>query len=64
MALSGYADVCEWYDDEAGCFRIEVVVRNRRWGKLFGYSGTFQVEWETVPTTPIHAMPRRTERRE
>ena len=64
MALSGYAEVCEWYDDEAQCFRIEVVVRNRRWGKLFGYSGSFQVEWQSFPAAPDGAFPRRTERRE
>jgi hypothetical protein len=66
MALSGIADVCEWYDDAAGCFRIEVNVTNRRWGPLFGYRGHFQVEW--IPTSdtgiPTHVLPVRTERRE
>jgi hypothetical protein len=40
LLLSGIADVCEWYDDAASCFRIEVNVHNRRWGPLFGYSGS------------------------
>ena len=63
MLFSGVAEVCEWYDDEAACFRIEVVVSNRRWGRLFGYTGSFQVEWKQgLPPTDIH--PRRTERRE
>lgn len=64
MALSGYAEVCEWYDDAAGCFRIEVVVTNRRWGRLFGYTGSFQVEWQQDAVVPANALPRRTERRE
>ncbi|HEY4607004.1 MAG TPA: DUF4166 domain-containing protein, partial [Acidimicrobiia bacterium] len=34
LALSGIADVVEWYDDEAGEFRIEVEVRNRLFGGL------------------------------
>src|ERR1700761_3452918 len=48
MLFSGVADVCEWYDDEAQCFRIEVNVTNKTWGRLFGYSGRFQVEWKSV----------------
>lgn len=63
LLFSGVADVCEWYDDEAGCFRIEVVVSNRRWGKLFGYTGSFQVEWHGGPP-PEGILPHRTERRE
>jgi hypothetical protein len=66
MFFSGVADVCEWYDDAAGRFRIEVEVMNRTWGKLFGYHGSFDVEW--VPMTedqvPAHAKPRREESRE
>ena len=64
MAMSGYADVCEWYDDAAQCFRIEVVVANRRWGKLFGYTGAFQVEWQQDVPPPPDTLPKRTEQRE
>lgn len=64
MLLSGVADVCEWYDDAAECFRIEVNVRNRIFGPLFGYRGSFQVEWLELQTPPAHALPRRLERRE
>ena len=39
MCFSGYAEVCEWFDDEIGRFRIQVDVRNRFWGRLFGYRG-------------------------
>ncbi len=63
MALSGYADVCEWYDDATQSFRIEVVVTNRRWGKLFGYTGAFQVEWRQNVPAPPEVFPKRTEKR-
>lgn len=65
MAFSGYADVCEWFDDESGRFRIEVEVQNPRWGRLFGYCGSFTVE--TIDQTgemPPGIRPRREERRE
>jgi hypothetical protein len=66
MALSGVANVREWYDERAACFRIEVDVRNARWGRLFGYRGRFQAEWRDVTAdgVPPHALPRREERRE
>jgi uncharacterized protein DUF4166 len=64
MLFSGCADVCEWYDDQSRCFRIEVAVKNRRWGPLFGYSGTFQVDWQTTTKLPQDIFPKRTEQRE
>jgi hypothetical protein len=65
MLFSGTADVCEWYDDASRCFRIEVVVQNRTWGRLFGYKGHFSVEWRPVAGgVPEKYLPRRTERRE
>jgi hypothetical protein len=64
MLLSGRAEVCEWYDDEQQCFRIEVIVSNRWWGRLFGYTGSFQVEWQQTPLPPAEALPQRTEPRE
>lgn len=66
MLFSGIAEVCEWYDDSEECYRIEVAVRNRVWGSLFGYRGRFMVE--EVPNLgsglPAHLRPRRFERRE
>jgi hypothetical protein len=64
--FSGVADVCEWYDDVVGRFRIEVSVRNRRWGPLFGYRGSFDVEWRSVTpgSIPSGVLPRREEWRE
>lgn len=66
LALSGVADVCEWYDDERACFRIRVSATNKRWGPLFGYTGSFQVDWKQMDaaTVPNDLLPRRTERRE
>lgn len=64
MLFSGYADVCEWYDDEAQKFKIEVVVSNKVWGKLFGYTGTFDVEYVPVESVPAGLKPLREERRE
>jgi hypothetical protein len=64
--FSGQASVCEWYDDQLQCFRIEVVVANRTWGPLFGYAGRFQVDWlPTSPgTIPPDLLPIRTEPRQ
>lgn len=66
LLFSGVADVHEWFDDATGRFRIEVVVTNSTWGRLFGYRGSFDVEWSPMPPTgpPTHALPRRVERRE
>ncbi len=64
--FSGTADVCEWYDDSIQKYRIEVHVTNRIWGSLFGYRGTFEVEWRSVEPRDIPAdvKPLREERRE
>jgi hypothetical protein len=66
MAFSGVADVCEWYDDLAECFRIRVSASNKRWGPLFGYEGSFHVEWRHVEKgfVPDGIMPQRVELRE
>ena len=64
MFFSGVAEVCEWYDDHLQKFCIDVDVRNPVWGPLFGYRGTFNVEWVDVKTIPANALPVRMERRE
>ncbi len=66
MALSGVADVCEWYDDTAQCFRINVSAANSRWGPLFGYEGSFHVDWRPASPDqiPPSILPRRLEPRE
>lgn len=61
MLFSGYADVCEWYDDATDQFRIQVVISNRTWGKLFGYTGRFTVQYCPVEEVPRHVKPVREE---
>ena len=64
LLFSGVADVREWYDDAAQCFRIVVNVHNKVWGPLFGYSGRFDVEWREVKDVPSHVLPKRQEARD
>lgn len=67
MLFSGEANVCEWYDDREQKFKISVVVSNKVWGKLFGYEGTFDIEYITVNSNeviPKDIMPLREEIRE
>lgn len=66
MVFSGYADVCEWYDDETRKFRIDVQVHNKIFGPLFGYRGSFDVEHTPIASNeiPLHVKPVREERRE
>jgi len=66
MLFSGVATVREWYDVKAQRFRIEVNVHNETWGPLFGYRGSFDVEWRRVTPgeIPSHILPIRQERRE
>jgi hypothetical protein len=64
--FSGIADVCEWFDESIGKFRIEVNVTNRVWGPLFKYRGTFDALWKSVAPGEIPAgvKPVREQRRE
>jgi hypothetical protein len=66
MLFSGVAEVREWYDEGEKCFRILVDVRNRAWGRLFGYRGRFDVEWKSIERDkiPMHVLPLRQESRE
>jgi hypothetical protein len=66
LIFSGIADVREWYDEKAQRFRIVVDVHNKTWGRLFGYRGSFDMEWRKVDagTVPGHILPYRQERRE
>ena len=66
MAFSGVAEVCEWFDDKRGQYGISVVVSNRLWGKLFGYTGYFDVEWIDMneASIPPQVKPLRAESRE
>ncbi len=64
MSFSGYADVCEWFDEADGKFKIEVSVTNPRWGKLFGYKGSFDVDYLDVAEVPARVKPLREEVRD
>ena len=65
MLFSGVADVREWYDEGTEKFRIDVNVHNEIFGPLFGYRGSFEVEWRaTDGRVPRDVRPRRLERRE
>ncbi len=65
--LYGEGDICEWYDDNAKKYKISVEVKNRFWGKFFGYKGTFDVGYMEVNSKddiPKDAMPLHEEIRE
>lgn len=66
MLLSGYANVCEWYDESIGKFRIDVKVNNKVFGPIFGYSGYFNIEYLDMKgkEVPQHVKPIREESRE
>jgi hypothetical protein len=66
LILSGIAEVCEWYEEKDQRFHIEVNVANRTWGPLFGYRGSFAIEWRTADKAQVPAdiFPLRCERRE
>ena len=64
MSFSGYADVCEWFDDADRKFKIEVSVKNSRWGDLFGYRGSFDVDYVDIVAVPQDVKPFREEKRE
>lgn len=65
LFFAGVADVREWFDDATNRYQIEVIVTNRFWGPLFGYRGSFDVEWvDSADGPPAAVRPRREERRE
>ncbi len=57
-ALSGCAEVHEWWDDADGCFRIDVTVVNRLVGPVFGYRGRFTTRYVDTGTAPVPAAVR------
>lgn len=64
MLFSGRAALRESYDDAAQCFRIHLEVRNRVFGFLFGYEGTFTCEFPDAVDAPARLKPVRHEARE
>lgn len=63
LSLSGRADLRESFDDDAGVFRIRLVVRHRWFGFLFGYEGTFTCEFVDADDAPARLKPVRHEAR-
>jgi hypothetical protein len=64
MLFSGRAELHESYDDEAQLYRMSLEVRNRWFGFLFGYEGTFSCEFPDALDAPARLKPIRHERRE
>ncbi|MER7420720.1 DUF4166 domain-containing protein [Micromonospora peucetia] len=57
-ALTGQAHLREWYDDHTGRFGIEVRVTNPLVGPLFGYTGSFTVQYVRPDRAPVPAAVR------
>ena len=57
--LRADATVHEWFDETADRFRIEVTVRSRRFGPIFGYSGSFRTRYVRTTAIPAGLRPRR-----
>jgi hypothetical protein len=64
--LTGCAEVNEWYDDNEGCYKITVDVRNPIIGQIFRYEGTFQASFivSDPEAIPVGIQPLREEKRE
>lgn len=54
-AITGAARVHEWYDARDGMFHIDVRVVNPWLGPLFGYRGTFTVQYVDLSRAPAPA---------
>ncbi|WIE60822.1 DUF4166 domain-containing protein [Curtobacterium sp. MCLR17_032] len=63
MLFSGRATLHEWWSDEDESFHVDLEVRNRLFGFLFGYRGSFTCEWVPATDAPERLKPRRTEAR-
>lgn len=65
-SLTGFAEVCEWYDDQQQQFNISVQVNNPLIGPVFRYEGSFQTRFIPIQPAmiPLDAKPLREERRE
>lgn len=60
-ALTGRADLHEWFDEREGRFRIRVRVTNPVVGLVLGYQGWFTAEYPRVGPegVPRHVRPVR-----
>lgn len=62
--LTGRAYLTERFDDELGRFIIDLEVRHRWFGLLFGYRGEFECEFPQLTGNPVALKPYREEVRE
>lgn len=64
--FTGQANVREWWDEQDEKYRIEVRVRNKVLGDVFGYRGSFTVqEVSNLPDQiPLEVRPFREEKRD
>ncbi|MEP7766103.1 DUF4166 domain-containing protein [Sanguibacter sp. 25GB23B1] len=65
MLASGTAELREHFDDDAGCFRIDLTVSNPVIGPVFGYRGSFTCAFATIDpgAVPASVKPLREESR-
>ncbi len=62
--FSGTAQVRESYNEALQRFEIEVDIRNRLFGHIFGYSGWFHLDQSPCSEVPSNVKPKRTEARD
>ena len=63
MLFSGRATLHEWFDADAGVYRVKMAVHNRFFGFLFGYEGTFTCDFPAASDAPQRLKPARHESR-
>ncbi|MDY0908920.1 DUF4166 domain-containing protein [Microbacterium sp. CFBP9034] len=63
MLFSGRAELRERYDEDRGVYSVQLEVRNRFFGFLFGYEGEFRCEFPDATDAPSRLKPLRHERR-
>lgn len=63
LAFSGTAELHERWDEARVAFHVELEVRNRALGFLFGYDGWFTCEFPPATDAPPELKPHRHERR-
>jgi hypothetical protein len=63
LLLSGEARLHEWFDDATQEFHVDLEVRNRLLGFLFGYRGTFTCTFPDADDAPVRLRPVRHELR-
>src|SRR5690606_12262931 len=64
LLFSGRAYLTEHYDNERACYVVDLEVRHRMLGLLFGYRGEFTCTFPELGEVPAAMRPRREESRE